>query len=121
MSVFNCQGIFDYLDSNQKVFLNSKFKKTGVKIMPHEISGPLNISNCQAINILTALQAASLSENYIVVYHNCEPDYAVEYIPFEKGFPSLPWFCDNCQEQIENIDELSFSLMAISKAPIIFT
>lgn len=120
MSIFNCQGIFDFLTSEQKDCLNLRFEEPKSKIMPHELSGSLNISNHQSINILIALQAAGLTDNYIIVYHTCEPDYAVEYIPLDKGFPSPPWQCDNCQEEIENIGELSFGLMSVSKVPIIF-
>lgn len=120
MAVFDCHGVFDFLTLSQKEFLSLKFNTIGAKIMPHEISGPLNISNVDAIAILTALQAENLSRTFIVVYHNCEPDYAVEYIPFEDGFPSTPWKCENCQEEVEDINEFSFGLMAISTKTIKF-
>jgi len=120
MAVFDCHGVFDFLTLSQKDFLSLKFNQSGARIMPHEISGPLHISNIDAIAILTALQAEKLSKTYIVVYHNCEPDLAVAYLPLENGFPSTPWTCENCQEEIENIDELSFGLMAVSNTSIQF-
>lgn len=120
MAIFNCEGIFD-LTLSQKNLLSQKLNDSDVKVMPHEISNLLNISKVDAIAILSALQAEGLSRNYIILYHDCEPDYAVEYIPFEKGFPSMPWTCENCQDDVFDIDEISFGLMAITKKPIQFT
>lgn len=119
MSVFNCEGIFD-LTLHQKNLLSQKLNSSGVKIMPHEISNLINISKIDAIAILSTLQASGLSKNYIALYHDCEPDYAVQYMAFEYGFPSMPWTCSNCQDIIYNIDEISFGLVSIIKTPIQF-
>ena len=120
MGDLNCEFLFDFLTPEKKAFLNEKFRVGNIRVMPHELSGPLNISYSDAIAILTFLQAAKLSRSYIIVYHKCEPDLAIETIPFEEGFPSVPWFCSNCQETVEDLDELSFNIMAVSKEPIRF-
>ena len=88
--------------------------------MPHEVSGPLGISYGEAVSILTALQISGLTQNYILIYHSCEPDLVMMYRNFESGFPSLPLVCENCQEEVEDNSDLSFGLMAISNSPIQF-
>lgn len=118
-AIFSCEGIFN-LTSFQKNLLTQKLNASDIKIMPHEISNLLAISKVDAIAILSALQANDLSKNYIVLYHNCEPDYPVEYIPFENGFPSIPWTCENCQNDVFDIGEISFGLIAITKTSIQF-
>ena len=120
MAVFNCQGTFDFLNSRQKSFLSLKFSQAKAKIMPHEIAAPIGISYAEAVAILAALQAARLCQNYIVVYHSCEPDYTVEYIPLERGFPNDNWICPNCQEELENLNELSFGILSVSCSSIEF-
>ena len=120
MRDFNCEGVLDFLTSEKKSLLNEKFGTGKVNIMPHEISGPLSISNSDAIAILNLLYAENLSRNYLAIYHICEPDLLIETVPFEQGFPSIPWFCSNCQEIVEDINELSFNIVAVTEKPIRF-
>ena len=120
MSSFSCEGILNFITPEQKKLLNARFSEPDAHVMTHEISGPLSISYDQAISILTALQLFGLTKNYILVYHNCEPDLAVSYVKFEEGLPSIPWLCPNCQEEVESLQELSFGMMAISNQTIQF-
>ena len=120
MSRFECNGVLSFITHEQKEILNARFAESNAKVMPHELSGPLSISYSQAISVLTALQALGFAQNYIVVYHSCEPDLPISYTKFEDGFPALPWVCENCQEEVENFEELSFGIMAISNRQIHF-
>jgi hypothetical protein len=119
-SVFWCEGILDFLSEEQRRQLSTKFAVSSLSVMPHEISGPLGIKYSDAVAVLTVLQTKHLCQNFLLVYHTCEPDLAIASYPFEQGFPELPWECTNCQRVIESIEEISFGIMALTSDSINF-
>jgi hypothetical protein len=109
-----------FLSDNHKAELSKHFMTASTNVMPHQLAVLLGIEYSDAIAILAVLEAEGLCEMKLLIYHNCEPDVPVDAIPYGKGFPDLPWTCPNCDMVLENYDELSFDLMAISKQPIEF-
>jgi len=109
-----------FLSDNHKAELSKHFMTASTNVMPHQLAVLLGIEYSDAIAILAVLEAEGLCEMKLLIYHNCEPNVPVGAIPYGKGFPDLPWTCPNCDMVLENYDELSFDLMAISKQPIEF-
>jgi hypothetical protein len=120
MASFICDGILDFLTEDQKSKLNKKFRSSELKVMPHELAGPLALKYSEALAILTILQAEGLCKNLLLIYHNCEPDTPIDAIPFEEGIPKVPFECKSCQELIQDLSELSFDVMAILFSSIEF-
>ena len=120
-SVCKCEGILAFLSKEQRRQLSEKFAVSFARVMPHEISGPLGIKYSDAVAVLTVLQTKHLCQNFLLIYHICEPDLVIEHYPFENGFPELPWECTNCQKTVESIEEISFGIMALTSDSIEFT
>lgn len=119
MVSFISKGNLDFLSKKQKVEL-SKNLKAFRTVMPHQLAVWLGIEYSKALAILSVLEAQGLCEMKLLIYHNCEPEVPVGAIPYGKGFPNLPWTCPNCEESVDNYDELSFDLMAEFKQQIEF-
>ncbi|NJR19829.1 MAG: hypothetical protein HC785_32010 [Calothrix sp. CSU_2_0] len=113
------KGSLDFLSEKHKAEL-SNYLKAWTTVMPHQLAVWLGIEYSEAIAVLSVLEAQGLCEMKLLIYHNCEPEVPVGAIPFGKGFPDLPWICPNCQQNIDNYDELSFDSMAIFKQQIEF-
>ncbi|MBF2008190.1 MAG: hypothetical protein IGS49_22780 [Chlorogloeopsis fritschii C42_A2020_084] len=109
-----------FLSDHHKTKLSKHFMTASTSAMPHQLAVLLGIEYSDAVAILAVLEAEGLCEMKLLVYHNCEPDVPVDAIPYGTGFPNLPWTCPHCESIVENYDELSFDLMAISKQPIEF-
>ena len=120
MASFICDGILDFLSGDQKGSLSKKFRSSEQKVMPHEIASPLGLKYSEALAILTVLQAEGFCQNLLLTYHNCEPDIPIKATPFEEGIPKLPFICESCQELIQDINELSFDVMALLRSAIEF-
>lgn len=58
-------------------------------------------------------EANGLCENYLQIYHKCNPDVPVDAIPFGQGFPTLPWTCPLCGKKVEDYTEMSFDIVGI--------
>ncbi|ANV85539.1 hypothetical protein AWQ21_04550 [Picosynechococcus sp. PCC 7003] len=80
--------------------------------MPHEITNKLSITYEKALAFLLACELYNFAKVYLLVYHLCEPDKYIKAIPFHLGIPKLPFVCENCDEEIEDISELSFDVIA---------
>ncbi|WP_414530564.1 hypothetical protein [Nodularia chucula] len=119
MTSFIHKGHLDFLSENQKAELNEHFMSASTT-MPHQLAVRLGIEYSEALAILADLEAKGLCEMKLLIYHNCDPDVSVDAIPYGIGFPDLPYTCPHCESIVENYDELSFDLMAISKQPIEF-
>jgi hypothetical protein len=87
--------------------------------MPHELAVYLGIKRSQADAILIALDARDLCDMRLLIYHNCS-DAHVDSIQFGIGFPSLPWICPECGQEIRSYDDLNFDLMALVPEPVEF-
>jgi len=109
-----------FLSDHHKPELSRHFMTASTNAMPHQLAVLLGIEYSDAIAILAVLEAEGLCEMKLLVYHNCEPDVPAGAIPYGIGFPDLPWTCPHCGSVVENYNELSFDLMAISKQPIEF-
>lgn len=120
MVSFTCDGILDFLSEDQKGKLNKKFTPSEQKIMPHEIASPIELKYSEALAILTVLQAEGFCKNLLLTYHKCEQDIPIKATPFEEGIPKLPFVCESCQEIIQDVNELSFDVMAVLHSAIEF-
>ena len=81
-------------------------------LMPHQIAVQLGIDLSRSILALSILSEKGISENLLLIYHNCDPSKVVEAIPFGKGFLKLPWICPDCEEEVSTYSDISFDLMA---------
>lgn len=117
MVSFILKGNLDFLTKKQKVEL-SEHLKVSTTAMPHQLAVRLGIEHSKALAILSVLEAQGLCEMKLLIYHNCEPEFPVGAIPYGEGFPNLPWTCPNCEESVDDYDELSFDLMAEFKQQI---
>lgn len=120
MTSFIHKGHLDFLSDNQKAELSKYFMTASTNVMPHQLAVQLGIEYSHALAVLADLEAQGVCEMKLLIYHNCEPDVPAGAIPYGTGFPDLPWTCPHCKSIVENYDELSFDLMAISKQPIEF-
>jgi hypothetical protein len=111
--------LLGFLSQAQKEMLNDRFLSP-VKIMPHELMGPLGITYAEALSILVVLRTYGYCQLFLLVYHECEPDLPIISLDFDKGFIQLPWECVNCQEWVTAPDEITYSVMAITDNKINF-
>lgn len=119
MTQFTCKSRLDFLNPGQKSKLSLRFRSAHGKVMPHELAVSLGLKLPQAYAILIVLGSSGLCDNRLLIYHICT-EASVGSIPFGIGFPPLPWVCPECEQTIENYDEMSFDLMALAKEPIEF-
>lgn len=114
MSYFTCEGRLDFLSSEQKAQLSQRFKSPREGIMPHQLAVSVGLKYAEALAILTVLETDGFCRNQLLIYHICEPEIPAGSIPYGTGFPKLPWACPSCGEVVEDYDELSFDLMAVT-------
>lgn len=103
-----------FLSSSQKCELENLLLSRD-SLMPHEIANQLSITYEQALAFLLACELYGFAEVYLLIYHSCEPDKYIDAIRFKSGIPDLPFICENCEEEVETIDELSFDILASLK------
>jgi hypothetical protein len=121
MASINCKGQLDFLSDENKKQLTRHLGQIGQNVMPHQLAVLLGITYSQALAILVILDAEKISKNKLLIYHICEPDVPAGAIPYGKGFPNLPWSCPQCEEKVNNFDDLSFDIMAQLLKPVVFT
>jgi hypothetical protein len=117
MNQFTHASHLDFLNSIQKKKLNRRLRSVNTKLMPHELAVSLGLTLPQAHAVLIVLASAGLCENRLLIYHICS-EVSVGSIPYGVGFPPLPWVCPECGKVLNNYDEMSFDLIALSKDPI---
>ncbi|MGB2927122.1 MAG: hypothetical protein WBB82_17620 [Limnothrix sp.] len=101
----------NFLSRSQKSELETMILSRD-SLMPHEIVNKLFITYEQALAFLLACQLYDFATTYLLIYHACTNDKYIESLPFDKGIPDLPFTCENCDEEIEDIAELSFDVIA---------
>ena len=107
---------FPFLTKKEYEDFKKFFANSSGTIMPHELSNAIDIDISTAISTLIALSENKISSLLLLIYHDCDPDVPLDAIPFENGFPQLPWHCPGCEEIAENFSELHFDIMAKIKS-----
>jgi hypothetical protein len=106
------QEWFPFLSSDEFEKLRNLVSDSPSDLMPHQFAGILGIDIPKAMLIITILSNKKITETKLLIYHVCDDEMAVEAMDFGLGFPSLPWFCPNCEEEVENHSELNFDFMS---------
>lgn len=119
MTSFILKRSLEFLSDKHKAELSKRLKEW-TTVMPHQLAVWLGIEYSEALAVLSVLEAEGLCEMKLLIYHECEPEVPVGAITYGKGFPNLPWTCPNCEESVDNYDELSFDLIAEFKQQIEF-
>lgn len=81
-------------------------------LQPHQLVTAAGVSYGSALAILACLGQEGLADNQLVVYHLACSESPVEFLPFGAGFPTLPWHCPNCEELVEQLEDLTFDVQA---------
>jgi hypothetical protein len=79
--------------------------------MPHEIAGIVGCDPREAMELLLFLFSKYLAEGYLLIYHRDHPATPIMAVNIYQGFPRLPLFCRQCDEEIENRAELLYDFM----------
>lgn len=104
---------FPFLDKSQFKKLTDYFANPPEDIMVHQLAVSLGLELSKSLAIFTVLHVKRLFEVKLLIYHNCDPEMAVGAIPFGEGYPRLPFYCEECDSDINDYSELDFDLMAI--------
>lgn len=102
-----------FLTPQMKSRLSAILSELDEKLMPHSVAILLGIEYSEALLLLAVLGREGVCSNRLLVYHNCEPAVPAGSIPFGRGYPKMPWRCRHCEQEVEDLDELSFDLEAV--------
>lgn len=103
---------FPFLNRSQFYELKKYFEDPPADIMVHQLAVFLGIEFSKALAIISILYAKKILDVKLLIYHNCDPELAVGTIPFNSGYPKLPFYCEECDCEINDYSELDFDLMA---------
>lgn len=106
---------FPFLSPQQAKSLKDFIAKEPKDFMAHQLSNILGTDWAKGISIITVLNAKNLIDIKLLVYHHCDPGTPVAAYPLSGGFPQLPWFCQDCDTEVEDYSELDFDLLAVIK------
>lgn len=98
-----------FLDDKRRRQLN-ELLRAGVGVMPHQLAVKAGLTYQEALLVIIALQSRGLGEGRILIYHQCDPDVALDSIPLGAGLPPLPWHCPDCERDIDDVNELFFDV-----------
>jgi hypothetical protein len=104
---------FPFLDSSQFKELMDYFADPPEDIMIHQLAVSLGIEVSKSFAVFTVLHTKNILGVKLLIYHNCDPEMAVGAIPFGEGYPRLPFYCEECDSEVNDFSELDFDLMAI--------
>jgi hypothetical protein len=103
---------FPFLNRSQFDELKKYFDDTPADFMVHQLAVSLGIEWSKGLAIITILYAQKVLDVKLLIYHSCDPELAVGAIPFRYGYPKLPFYCEECDCEIDDYSELDFDLMA---------
>lgn len=91
--------------------------------MPHELAVGASCSLDEAMGILMVITAHSMAEPFILAYHTTCPENNA--IPFTAqsiydGLPTPPIYCDVCDQEVEDKEELVYDFIFNLTPPIQF-
>lgn len=109
MKRLECNKSLPFLTQEQRVTLTRL--SHSLKWMPHELKNLAGLTHAQVLTVFTHLENIHLSETYLLIYHSCTEEIVATRF-FRDGFPSFPWHCPYCDEEVFDGDELSFDIMA---------
>lgn len=103
---------FFFLSSEKMKKLDDFFAEEPNNFMPHQLSVVLGTDLPTSLAVIAVLRAKKLINVDLLVYHQCDPGTPLEARPLNTGFPQLPWYCEECDTEVESYSELSFDLIA---------
>ncbi len=104
-------------DANKEA-LNHAFDELD-ELQTHVLSSQTGIDSDVILGLLMYMLAVDLCDMVIYTYHHGLYDDLphISESPFLDGYPKLPWYCDECEEEVESYDELEFDYVARLKEP----
>ena len=82
-------------------------------LMPHQVAGATGCTLEQAMDFLLFLASQEVADPRLLVYHNVEEHEGVPVasFPLRDGVPRLPFFCEECDLEIDDLSELQFDFL----------
>lgn len=93
--------------------------KAGAVLEPAQLRSATGMKSTAAWSLLLGVFEERHAELFWLVHHNCVAHPVVKR-RYEDGFQPVPWQCPDCEENIENADDLSYELQAVLIRPIEF-
>lgn len=85
-----------------------------INFMAHQLAVIIGIDWASGISIISVLHAKNIIDVELLIYHKCDEfEMPVGSYQFGKGFPPLPWYCEECDTEVENYSDLDFDLLAV--------
>lgn len=112
ISKFKC-----FTESGRLDKLNAFFDER-TEAMPREIAAQTGCGLREAMSLLMFLFHLYLAEAFILVYHNEHPETPISKRSLIGGLPTLPMQCEDCDDEIENPDQLSYEFWFKFKSKI---
>lgn len=106
---------FPFLSQKQMEKLKEFIEKEPKDFMAHQLANILGTDWGKGISVITVLNTKELVDIKLLIYHQCDPGTPVDAYPLNEGFPHLPWYCEDCDTEVENYSELDFDLLAVVK------
>lgn len=95
--------------NNLQVF--NRLVDTRSTLMPHEVSTGIGCSLVDAMQLLLLLYDQGHAEPFLLVYHKDHLDSPIVARQLADGFPSLPFICELCDQEISTRDSLMFDFL----------
>jgi hypothetical protein len=111
---------FQCLNDATKLHKLNRYVKNNTELMPHEIAGVLGCNPQEAMGILLFIFSRYLAEGYLLIYHKEHPSFPITIADFHQGFPRVPFYCDQCDQEILSKDELLYDFMFRLQPNLVF-
>ena len=84
-------------------------------LMPHQVAAVTGCSMKEAMGFLLFLAIQDVADPKLLVYHSMSEhsEIPVASLPLKDGLPSVPFYCEQCEKQIEDSSELMYDLLFV--------
>ena len=89
------------------------------RLMYHQVANVTGLSFRESMTLLLYLFHVDLAELYILVYHVRHPE-PIDYRSIFDGFPELPYFCKECEEEVLNENDLKYDYLFVLNPDVEF-
>lgn len=111
---------FHFFEGADQLRILNRLVRIHEDLMPHVVTGATGCSTMQAMELLMLLYHSHVADPRLLVYHNVHPDVPIEARRLSSGFPQLPYFCEECEKEVLEEKELSYSFLFLLSESIEF-
>lgn len=101
----------------QWVKLERLCRSAGAKLEEAQLRSATGMSPKVALKVILRVAEQDGADLYWLVFHD---DHFATRRRFDRGFQPVPWRCPDCEDVIEDEDELRYEMQAVLREPLRF-